>query len=189
MRFFVRVGILGLVLSLILAVGCQHAAPPPAEGASSFRIVKLPEPPPAEKPKGEVTLAEPSEGEVLVDAEPIGPLAEPVYPAEALAGHAGMTTIGVHLTVSSAGHVSDVTRSVIGITTPSPFEPQFRAAVEKAVRQWRFNPAEIRTVKRETRGTQTYWSVLRTEKTETALDVSFTFTATGGVIGLPPPQK
>lgn len=123
---------------------------------------------------------------ILVKAEPILPLATPVYPKAALAGHAGSALVGVRITVDFTGKVSEIAPSLLAFSTPGPFAEEFRAAAETAVAQWRFLPAEIRHLQ-PGKGPQEneYWTITQIDKTEMTFDVSFTFNATGEVLSAP----
>lgn len=174
LRIILGVSILGLI-------GCRHE---PAEatgtGASSFAFVERPAGP---LPARTVTT-EPVEQKPLEEyreARPVYPLTNPVYPPRALKARAGRTTVGVRITVDVAGRVSDVAPSMLVFSTPGPFADEFREAVEAAVRQWRFRPAEIEKLEFVQAPTVSYNRIISTQKVETQLDVAFNFTATGGV--------
>lgn len=66
-------------------------------------------------------------------------------------------------------------------STPRLFADEFRDAVEAAVWQWCFHPAEIERIEFVQAATRSYSRVLGREQVETQLDVAFIFTATGGV--------
>jgi TonB family protein len=161
--------------------GCRHApVKATGTGASSFAFV--------ERPAGPVTArtvtTEPVEQKPLEDyreARPVYPLANPVYPARALKAKAGRATVGVRITVDATGRVSDVAPSMLVLSTPGPWADDFRAAVETAVQQWRFRPAEIEKIEFVITPTVSYSRILSTQKVEAQLDVAFNFTATGGV--------
>ncbi len=176
-----------LMSSPLLFLGCHHAPPPSVEGQSAFQFIRPDVPPsPKQADRGEPTLADLKPQEVFTEAEAIAPLDEPVYPARALAGHARLTTVGVRLTVSPEGKVTGVVPSVIALTVPGPYLEDFRAAIEQAVKKGRFNPAELRQVKPEQKGKgPIYWVVIKSEAVESTVDVAFTFTASGGVLGAP----
>lgn len=179
-----RVLAVRLVGALALAggAGCQQTRAPAApEGTSSFRFVE----PPAVAVSGEARMAaevrEPVD--VLEPAQPIQPLAEPVYPVAVRGKQAIPVTIGVRLVIAADGTVSDVRGSPLVFSTPAPLAGEFRSAVEAAVAQWRFLPAELRRMVARQGGPQGwYWHVMRVEKTESTVDVQFTFSATGQVV-------
>jgi hypothetical protein len=161
--------------------GCRHVAVAPAaeEGTSSFKFV---EPPPAPAKKAAVALVQPQPADQVSHAQPIWPLAKPVYPAAALAAHAGFATVGVCITVDTEGRVSDVGPSPFCLSTPSPFAAEFRSAVEAAVAQWRFRPAEIRRFEIVKHPDGDYLHLKSREVAEWRFDVSFTFNANGDVL-------
>lgn len=170
---------LGLILAA--ATGCRHASvESPGAGASSFAFVERP----AGTPPARTVTTEPMEQkpfEEYREARPVYPLANPVYPARALKARAGRATVGVRITVDVTGRVSDVAPSMLVFSTPGPFADEFREAVESAVRQWRFRPAEIERLEFVQAPTVSYNRIVGTQKVETQLDVVFNFTATGGV--------
>ncbi len=114
-------------------------------------------------------------------AHPLGTLALPVYPAEALAAHAGRTKIVLQITVGTDGRVTQITDALASVPFLGPFSPQFRAAAEAAVAQWRFEPAERQHLDPyDVNGTKV-WEITRSEKVETVTQVAFTFTESGKV--------
>ena len=163
--------------------GCRHATLPvstaPAEGHSSFEFV-TPPPPPA-SPEAKAGKAEMPMDDLYVPPRPEGSLATPVYPAVALAAKEGPVTMGVRIVVGVDGRVSEVGRSLLAFSTPTRFDAEFLAAVESAVAQWSFRPAEVRHFQAVTNREGTYRSMTGSEKTEWALHVAFAFNATGGV--------
>jgi hypothetical protein len=165
-----------------LLAGCHHA-PPTAriEGSSAFSFVEPP-PPPQMKPAGEASMG-PRQPEVaLLVAAPIEPLAKPVYPPTALGREKMPVLVGIHFTVDAAGCVTDTRPSLAVISTPTPRMEEFRAAVEAALAQWRFRPAELRRFAPATDLTGApAWVLASSEKTDCTFDVSFVFQATGEV--------
>lgn len=83
-------------------------------------------------------------GPTFVPARPQLPLAMPVFPHVALRAAGFGTTVSVHVLVDAKGRVAEVRPSPFGFTMPSPYAKEFFAAVEQAVSQWRFQPAEMR---------------------------------------------
>lgn len=172
---------------MLLACGCRHVpTPPPDTGASSFRFVDEPLAPPQ---KGKVT--EGSNGPILVEhyieAEPVTPLAMPIYPPHALAAKAGLVTIGVKISVDTDGRVSDVSPSMLTFSTPTRYSDEFDEAVRVAVIQWRFHPAQrytMRIFRTEEGGGPP--RELHRENTETYFDLAFTFAASGKVLSEAP---
>ncbi|MBI5770072.1 MAG: energy transducer TonB [Verrucomicrobia bacterium] len=163
-------------------LGCRHAMPAAAEGASSFSFVA---PPPASRPpqkKAGPPGVAPLRREVVVPPRPIGTLVTPVYPRAALARRAGEAMVGVQLTLGLDGRVNDVTTSLAALSSPGPLAGEFRAAVEEAVRQWRFHPAEIRQIETVKHAQGDYLHLAGTEKIEWRFDVQFRFSASGAVV-------
>lgn len=169
-------------VTLLLAMGCEHAPVPPDTGGSSFSFVQ---PPPAAASRA--VAAEPKEPtsiEHYREAMPVRPLATPAYPPKALAAKAGKVTIGVKITVDATGRVADIGPSLLAVTIPSRFDAEFQEAVRAAVAQWRFRPAEtfrLETVTMPEGGS--YQRMIDHRNVETSFDLSFTFTATGTVPG------
>ena len=170
-----RQTIIGVAL---VAAGCQHVAPPPDTGTSSFAFV---EPPPAPPSKATPTATKEPVVDQFREAWPVPPLVTPVYPPRALAAKAGRVIVGVHITVDTDGRVSTVAPSMLAFSTPGPWADEFMAAVELALRQWRFWPAEIRHLENVQTPDVAYERVTRLEKIEAQFDLSFTFTAKDGI--------
>ena len=140
------------------------------------------EPPAAPPPKtGSGEIKEPVNHTLYVEARPIKPLALPIYPTKALTAKAGQAMVGVNVTVDTSGLVSDIRSSILTFSTPGPFAGDFRAAVETALRQWRFAPAESQETEPILGLDQPATRVTRSEKVEATFELSFTFTAAGGV--------
>jgi hypothetical protein len=162
-------------------VGCHHAPvvlDDKLAGRSSFAFVEPPVgPPPASNGAAAQLLNQSNFHEAQLQE----PAPMPVYPAKALKAKARLSTIGVHITVDVNGHVSDIRSSMLVFNTPGPFADDFRDAVEAAVRQWRFKPAQSDEYEIVHEGTATYNRMKRSEKVETEFDLSFTFTADGRV--------
>jgi hypothetical protein len=169
--------------------GCQHAVTAPSlSGQSAFRFVEAPVQADVSAAKAQILAAprEPIEG--ILPAEPILPLIPPTYPRVALGTHAAPVVVGVRINVDANGGVTSVGPSLVSFSTPTPRAGAFYAAVEEAVTQWRFEPAEWRHLVPMTnnRGAG-YWKVTRAEKTDYAFDLAFTFTTTGDVLPVPRP--
>ena len=165
-------------MAVLALAGCRQL--PAGTGRSSFEVVK---PPPVQV--SGTTDMEAVASNSLIDfreAEPIRPLVMPVYPAAALKAKAGRAQVGVRVTVETSGRVGDISASMLAVSTPGPFAPAFRDAVETAVRQWRFRPAQI--IQQEVAplpGGGSYKRVTQREATEAQFDLVFTFTETGKV--------
>lgn len=172
-------------LGLWVAIsGCRHTGAMPRQTRSGFAFVPPPPPPLSTTGKQEnLSIAEDREREVFVEARPISPLAPPDYPAAARNARAGLVNIGVRLTVDAEGRVAAMTPSVTAFSLPPRFSNEFQAAIEVAVAQWRFRPAELRRLE-EVPGSEggTYWRQASSEKIETTLDMIFTFSEAGEVL-------
>jgi hypothetical protein len=170
-----------MMLAALALAGCKHATVRPAEGGSFFTFIE----PPATAPESK---REPSSGplqptEVIVAADPILPLQKPVYPAPALGRQHSPMMVGVHITVDASGRVAHVGPSLRAFTTPGPFATEFLAAVESALAEWRFTPAEKRRMRPMKSNTgEDFWLITRAEKIEYGFDLSFTFTSSGDVL-------
>jgi hypothetical protein len=172
----------GLAACCAGLAACHHARAPAPAGTSSFTFI-------ANQPDKRPNLSRGSAPEeprvpvdALVPAEPVPPLALPVFPPVARGKTTLPMMVGVRLTVGIDGRVADVAPSFVAVSTPGPFAAEFRSAVEAAVAKWRFLPAEIRHLApgRTPQG-KDYWNVTRTDKTEDAIDVVFTFSPSGEV--------
>ena len=175
-----RLGIKGFTILLLLLglTACRHAPTPVAIGSSAVSFIE----PPAAPPKvGSGEIKEPVSRTLYVEARPIQPLALPIYPTKALAAKAGQATVGVNVTVDTSGQVTEIRSSILTFSTPGPFAGDFRTAVETALRQWRFAPAESQEIEPILGLDQPATRVTRSEKVETTFELSFTFTASGGV--------
>lgn len=171
---------------LLLAAGCQHAVRPPVRpvvGASAFQFVERPVvPATGEVTQSTTTAREPVD--VKAKAEPIEPLVTPVYPRVALGRVHRPMTVGVRINVDATGRVAHVGASLVAFSTGGEWAEEFRAAVEEALTQWRFKPAELRHLEPRTGGPRlgAYWQVTRAQPADDAFDLSFTFTARGDVV-------
>lgn len=168
-----------------LSSGCRHAEPEPWRGESAFRVVRPPAP-------GR-TDAKPAAGPAsprrrVVEAEPILPLKMPEYPAAALAARAGAAQVGVFVVIDPTGRVASVDRSFAVYSTPGAFADQFLAAVQEAVRQWRFRPAELHELEPVEQDGAIDWRLAKVERSEAEFTLEFTFTASGEV-RLPPARR
>jgi Gram-negative bacterial TonB protein C-terminal len=174
------VAVLACAVICTLHAGCQHRrSRQTPEGNASFRFI---EPPPPPQLKGSVTLDVAQTGEISLPAEAIPPLAVPVYPAAALRTRSFGTSVSVHVVVDAKGRVAEVTPSRFGFTMPSPYAQEFFAAVERAVRQWKFKPAEIQFTEPAVREGVEVRTLTRREPIEATFDVTFLFTSTGAVV-------
>jgi TonB family protein len=164
---------------LTIATGCRHPAGPAESGRSAFRFVDSPYvPPPEGAADGVVTAVGRQQ---YREASLLEPAIMPAYPARALAAKAGATTVGVHITVDEEGRVTDIRTSIWVVHLPGPFSEDFRAAVDAAVRQWRFVPAETVELEEVDQDGFAYVREKRREKVPTEFDLAFDFTPEGSV--------
>jgi TonB family protein len=165
---------------MFILAGCRHLAPTTGESSFEFQRVNQ-----AGSPgKGNYTpqLTGTEAKYIYTPASPIGKPATPAYPPAALAAHAGRVKVVLQITIGTDGTVTQVMPALAGLPFGSPFTAQFQAAAEAAVRQWRFEPAEVRRLEpSDYRGT-TIWSVTSSEKREMTVEVTFTFTETGPAV-------
>jgi hypothetical protein len=164
----------------VLAAGCHRTSDPEATGSASFSVV---EPAPAvgsirsdAQVSMETTRAQYREASLA--ARPV----LPVYPARALAAKAGAARIGVRVTIDAKGRVTGVNPSMRTVSLAPPgFADDFRAAVEMAVGQWKFQSARIEYVETVSETGITFERLKRSDPQESELDLAFEFTAKGGV--------
>lgn len=182
-RFGVRLGFVLVLGAGLAASGCRHVAPPVTApvGMSGFQFVERPISARAAAGTLQPAVREPVD--IKVRAEPIEPLAAPVYPRALLGRADAPVTVGVRVGIGPDGRVQDIGPSLVAFSSGGEHAEVFRAAVEAAVVQWRFRPAEIRRMEPRTGGPGLgdYWQVVRAQSTEDACDVRFTFTSTGEV--------
>jgi hypothetical protein len=168
---------------LVLQSGCQRApAVARLEGASTFRIIEPPAPP-ARSGTPTVSAGPFEPTDVVVAAEPLAPLSTPVFPRAALGKLRAPVLVGVQIVVDASGNVARIGPSLRALTTAGSLSADFLTAVDEAVAQWRFRPAEKRWMKpmKGSLGQEDFWLITRVEKTEYAFDVSFAFTVSGDI--------
>jgi hypothetical protein len=180
LRSFFLLATVGAVLA-----ACRHAAiaptaPTPEEGTSAYKFIDPALPPSKKKNEASISAARPTTQ--TINAQPIMPLATPIYPLAALAARAGMATVGVRIIVDVDGRVAETQPSLAILSMPSMFAAEFREAVDAAVVQWRFHPAELRQLELVTDPGGDFMRVASREKVPWAFDVEFTFNATGNVL-------
>jgi hypothetical protein len=157
------------LLALISFGGCRHLP----TGTSSFEFVDGPDAP---KPQDASQLRITKSMSVFVDAKPIPPLAAPVYPKNALAAHLGTVSIAVKITIGTNGRVTSIAPSFARISLPTRDKNDFDDAIEEALSEWRFEPAQLAHLDPQTADAPV---IVGTEATETSFDVVFTFSASG----------
>ena len=177
-----------IILCLSAALGaCSHQSPVPRAGEGAFTFVA-----PQSSPGDDIaSSAEPKVGtDFAIAPEPIRPLATPVYPSAALAAHRGLVIVGVRITVDTMGRVSAVDPSLAIFSSANSHAGGFREAVEAAVAQWRFVPAQLQHVEavKDNDGHDVLF-LRPMGTTDWTLDVAFTFSASGDVVGGIPGMK
>jgi hypothetical protein len=167
-----------MALGVVMLTGCRHeVAPTVSRTAGVGRYEFVAPPPAADDGKLQLATKELLTKDEFVPPRALGVLEEPGYPAAALAARVGPVSLGLRLVVDETGKVSDISSSGLIFSLPAPLEGEFRAAIETAVRQWRFRPAEVRHFTTVTNNAGTYRSLAGTETTEWALHVMFRFDA------------
>lgn len=164
--------------------GCQHARkePPPA-GTSAHRFVTPVTVDVEAKPVWPTESQPPVE--VVQPAEPIEPLAQPLYPVAARGRQSMPATVGVRIVIDKTGRVAEVRHSPLAFTTPGPYATEFYAAVENALKRWRFVPAQRQKMTPMQGGSAgRYWHVMKLGPSTDQLDVQFIFTASGEVVSV-----
>lgn len=175
---------------LLGLVGCRHRSiEATGTGVSSFAIISM-QSMASDKvavretvETGETGASKVSYGEEFVQAQPLPPIMQPIYPSKALKAKAGRAVVGVRVMVDEAGRVTDIGPSLLTFSTVGPYAEAFRGAVESAVWQWRFVPAELLQNERVQNDGSSYWRVIRRQAVSTQIDLAFTFTESGGVEG------
>src|SRR3954464_2625754 len=121
----------------VVSSGCQTR--PSESGRSRFQVL---DPPPSTASSASDKRIVQTEN--LIDYIPghiKRPFSLPVYPPNALAAHAGAFEVTVSVTVDESGRVSDVVRSLRGLSLPSRFADDFFNAVKAAIMGWTFEPS------------------------------------------------
>lgn len=167
----------GLIAGLLPA--CSHLpARPPTSGQSAVDFV---EPPPPASQKSEALLDVSEETARFRAPVILSDLVVPAYPASALVAHAGAATIDVQLTVGIAGQITDVSPNAVDLAVLGRFAAVFEDAIEAAVAQWRFRPAELVHLERGTDPQHSYLRITSTEKVPAQLEAKFRFNESGMV--------
>jgi hypothetical protein len=164
----------GCAVLLLASGGCRTPVP---EGRSSIEMLEpIATPPPKSDAKGDVSATN-----IVINEIPpsiIGDLAKPVYPAAALAAHAGECIVFVTITIDPNGTVSEVRPSWQRLNIPGKFSEDFLEAVRAAVQRWKFEPARNVYWAKEGDGELRY---MNAETVSAQTDVKFTFEASGSV--------
>jgi hypothetical protein len=166
-------------LILCLYSGCsRHAAVKPSvsslpadmQGIASFKILTST---PEEQTTNGSTYLE------VISPTPIGELKPPAYPENALKARLGPALILARVHLDSAGKVVEIADSPIGTQTQTRFIQEFRTEIDKAVRQWRFMPAELQECERgkdlNGDGKPDYVVVISIKQIPVFFDIQFSF--------------
>jgi hypothetical protein len=170
--FLVIVGTTGPLLN-----GCQHTRPS-EDRRSSLQFLT-----PSTVPRE--VKAELSDRKQVVEeyrpASPIGELVLPKFPKNVPRGGFSFIIVGARVTIGPTGIVTEVTPSLLTPSTPTAYSSDFWAAVEAAVRQWRFHPAEIVTIEWVSDPAGDYRRARDVRSTDMVVEARFTFTSSGKV--------
>ena len=173
----------GVAVGLALACGPKRLPPTPPQ-----------EPPPPPPPTGITTYAfvfDPSNPATTLGEEvrflrpvPQGALALPAYPEDALLARDGPHRELVRIVIDDNGIVAEVGDSPLGASDGGPHAASFRAAVDSAVRRWRFQPGLLRKVgpgnDLDGDGKPDYVVTTAQERVPVYYDVRFTFAIVEG---------
>jgi hypothetical protein len=158
----------------LLIGGCQNRT-----GVRGYSSVETLEPPNVESPPALDRSAR--QPELSDDYSPSylkGEVANPVYPPDALAAHAGKYVVCVTVTIDELGRVSSVDRNMRGFNLPNAFSEEFLESVRTSVLSWRFIPAHKIYWSREPGGELKY---VGAEPVVSTMDFKFTFDVSGAV--------
>jgi len=167
---------------LVLLVGCARHPPPttvpepvvdPGRGQVAYRFILDP------------TAAVPQLADRTDFVRPI-PTSEfplPRYPQTALDAKAGPAWVVVRILIGTDGRIADVRDSPVEASSPGPFAGEFRDAVLRALRHWRFTPGRIDQVANKDLdgdGQPDYREVTHYDLVPVFYDVRFDFEIVGG---------
>jgi hypothetical protein len=164
-----------------LLAGCHGPLVPPPKGQGSFSFIEPP-PPTGQKP---ASVAVSEEAARYRPPVIVNDLATPIYPAAALAAHAGAATIDAQITIGTDGRIADFSPSPLGLAMLGRFSQEFSDAIERALGQWRFQPAEMVHFERGTDPQDSYLRITSTEPVPAYFEVKFRFTENGRVSFMP----
>jgi len=126
------------------------------------------------------------EDQELQPPRPMGELALPEYPSAALAGHAADSIVYLRFVISKTGEVAKIRDIPDTVSTEGSFAVEFRMAAEKAVRSWKFQPAQWQWLEDgkdlNGDGAPDFSRVVKSERVRVYLDVRFDFRIAGGWI-------
>jgi hypothetical protein len=168
---------------LIFLAGCAHApvrpivAPaPPAkvEGEVAYRFLRDPNAP-VPKLSAKVEFSEPAPSSVF-------PL--PRYPDSALVARAEPAHVTLRVVIDRKGRIAEVKDSPLEASSTGPFAGEFRDAVLRALRHWRFTPGLLVQVEEgrdlDGDGEPDYREVVRKDTVPVFYDIRFDFEIVAG---------
>ena len=175
MKTLLVFSILPLALSL---GGCRHEPSAPLmQGHTSFEVLEPVAGPPPPGSHPHVAQTE-SDVENIPGYFVEKDLAKPVYPADALAAHAGVRFVTVTVTFDENGDATGAYPSLRGINVAEKYADGFLAATKAAVMCWKITPPQNIYYRW---GPDGHRVDLRTEALATSMDIKFTFEASGQV--------
>ena len=123
--------------------------------------------------------------EELVSPRPTADLPLPNYPEAALAAQAGAAHVVVRILIDKDGRIQDVTDSPVASSSSGPFSGDFRDAVLRALRHWRFTPGHFDHYEdgpdSDDDGKPDYRRLVRSVRVPVRYDVRFDFEVIDGV--------
>jgi hypothetical protein len=174
------------IVLVVIVGGCaRHPAVPPVT-APVQAVASQDEGKVAYKFLVDPTAAAPAlhEAEELVSPRPVSEFPLPRYPAVALAAHAGAAHVVVRILIDTSGHIAGVTDSPVAPSSPGPFAGEFRDAVLRALRHWRFTPGHFDSYEEgpdsDHDGKPDYRQLVRADMVPVFYDVRFDFDIVGG---------
>ena len=158
-------------VAVVVACGCRHHG-----GATTFALV---DPARIEPARGEGRIALTKGRTVFIEARPVEPLVHPVCPRGRLFDDGAVpVTLVARVQIDDEGRVRSIERSVADFSMPTRFSAACLRAVELAVAQWRFHPAQFAHVDvRDDRPA----TVISAQRTDTIVDIPFTFSPSSRV--------
>ena len=147
----------------------------PHRGPASFTILTVT---PKVQSSGASTYKE------IIPPRPIGELRSPAYPENALKSKFGSARFIVRVHLDDTGQVNDIGQNPLEATGENRFRQEFLAEIDKAVRQWKFQPAKVQECRKgrdlNGDGKIDYTIVISTEKIPAYFDVQFEFSIVDG---------
>jgi hypothetical protein len=166
---------------LVLLAGCARLPPPiavpepavePGRGQVAYRFLLDPT-------SAVLQLADQTE---FVAPIPKDEFSLPRYPRTALDAKAGPAHVVVRILIGTDGRIADVRDSPLEASSSGPFAGEFRDAVLRALRHWRFTPGRIDQVTGKDLdgdGQPDYREVIHYDLVPVFYDVRFDFETVG----------